>query len=226
MTIGIYAIYFSNMDKVYIGQSSNIERRVNTHKRELIKGTHVNHKLQEIYALQQEFYFSIVEECSLEFLTSQECYWIDEFDSINNGYNITYPSGLGSGPYYSNSKYDILTILQVFRHSYLDEYRRLSYKDISEKLNVSIDVVNAVRSQKSHLWLKEKHPYQYDKMLKILGTRNGKLTGETHLLKSPTSEIFEVTNISGFANKNNLDRRHLHKVIQGKALSHKGWVLA
>jgi group I intron endonuclease len=226
MTTGIYALYFENTDKVYIGQSSNIERRINTHKKELNKGVHINNKLQEAYCLYGEPLCIILEVCTIDVLTVRETYWINDFDSVENGYNIVYPSWNGSGPYYSNSKYDILTVIKVFRYSYLDLYKNLTYNEIALKLNVSAALVNSIRSQKSHLWLKQRYPYQYNKMVALLGTRNGKLTHKKYLIKSPTLELFEISNISQFAKQNSLDRRHLHKVIQGKAKSHKGWVLA
>lgn len=43
------------------------------------------------------------------------------------------------------------------------------------------------------------------------------------LIKSPTKEVFQVTNAAEFARKYNLNRSHLVRVLNGKVSSHKGW---
>lgn len=63
MTAGIYIIYCTSIDGgFYIGRSSNIENRWNTHKRELNKGIHKNKLLQKDWIKfgESEFDFAIL----------------------------------------------------------------------------------------------------------------------------------------------------------------------
>lgn len=48
---------------------------------------------------------------------------------------------------------------------------------------------------------------------------------KSFILKTPTGEIIECTNITEFAKQNNLDASYLSKVINGKALTCKGYTL-
>lgn len=95
MTTGIYKITNKINGKSYIGQSVCIERRwkehLNRHSKSLI------HKAIEKYG-EQNFDFSIVEECCQEDLDEKEQYWIKYYNTFNDGYNLT--RGGNSGFFY------------------------------------------------------------------------------------------------------------------------------
>lgn len=228
MTIGIYLLSFNNDSKVYIGQSSNIERRCTTHKRELRLNKHENYRLQNAYNLYGEPTHRILEITSLENLTDREIYYINKFNSIKNGYNITYPYYRKSDNFYLNNKWSKLEILKAFRYSYLAKYAKISYKDIAQKLKVSIYLINNIRSEKNHLWLQKDYPFQYAKMLSLRNSeaRNNKITGLVYKVFSPTKEIHEFTSISKFAKLHNLDRGNLNRLINNRCFSCKGWTKA
>lgn len=82
--IGIYKITNKNDGKVYIGQASNIERRISEHKqaRQQTIDNYINCLGVE------NFSFEILEECSIEELDVKEQEYIEKYDSQNNGYNI------------------------------------------------------------------------------------------------------------------------------------------
>lgn len=88
--IGIYKITNLADNKIYVGQSIDIEKRWKTHIRELNKGIHHNIKLQNAWNKYGEncFLFEILEECSEHELNSKESFWIKELDSYNRGYNL------------------------------------------------------------------------------------------------------------------------------------------
>jgi len=77
-------------NKIYIGQSSDIQLRWTQHKRDLNNGIHHNCHLQSSWQKYGEhcFEFIIIEECLLEKLDEREIYWINYYDSYNNGYNL------------------------------------------------------------------------------------------------------------------------------------------
>ena len=89
--VGIYKITNNINNKCYIGQSVHIEERWKEHKseynqeRENKKTLYLAFKKYGI----ENFSFEIIEECKPEQLNLKEQYWIDYYDSYNNGYNMT-----------------------------------------------------------------------------------------------------------------------------------------
>lgn len=85
--IGIYKIENLKDGKIYIGQSSSIERRFKEH----CFPSRYKGKIPIDIAIHEEgkqnFSFSVIEECSLEELNQRENYWIEFYDSIEKGYN-------------------------------------------------------------------------------------------------------------------------------------------
>lgn len=88
---GIYKITCKPNNKIYVGQSIDINTRWVAHIRELNGNRHHNTKLQNAWNKygSENFVFEIVEECSKEKLNDKEKYWIAFYDSFNNGYNLT-----------------------------------------------------------------------------------------------------------------------------------------
>ena len=82
--IGIYKITNKLNGKVYIGQATNLERRLSEHKqkRTLTIDDYINVLGSE------NFDFSIIEECKKEELDEKEQLYINQYDSQKNGYNI------------------------------------------------------------------------------------------------------------------------------------------
>ena len=89
---GIYCIRNVINDKRYIGQSQDIFTRWRREKRVLSNDTPAwNIHLQNAWKKygSDKFEFIIIEECEVNELDNREIYWIDYFDSYNNGYNKT-----------------------------------------------------------------------------------------------------------------------------------------
>lgn len=91
MSCGIYCIENKTNGKKYIGKSVNIQKRWKEHKSQLCNGTHVNSYLQHSWDKYGEFAFefSIIEECAEGDLNDREKYWIEFYNSFNNGFNLT-----------------------------------------------------------------------------------------------------------------------------------------
>lgn len=94
MSIGIYKYQNKINNHIYIGQSDNIEKRYQQHlydsKYRPEKSTGIDMAINK-YGI-NNFTFEIIEECSKNELEEKEIYWIDFYDSYNNGYNKT-PGG-------------------------------------------------------------------------------------------------------------------------------------
>lgn len=83
---GIYKITNKTTQQCYIGQSRDLERRLNSHIR-----SHENSAIDRaIFKNPCNFTYEILELCSEEELNDREIYWIDYFDSYVDGYNQTY----------------------------------------------------------------------------------------------------------------------------------------
>lgn len=94
--IGIYKITNLVNEKVYIGQSVALHKRINMHKNELKYNKHKNYHLQRAvnkYGF-DSFKFETIEHCKEEELYNRENYWMLFYKShdSNYGYNIYLPS--------------------------------------------------------------------------------------------------------------------------------------
>lgn len=93
MSIGIYMIKNLSNNKVYIGQSTDINRRWKDHKIKLKNNIHYNEHLQKSYNRYGEnsFRYLILCETSKEKLNELESYYIQKYQSYNSkyGYNQT-----------------------------------------------------------------------------------------------------------------------------------------
>lgn len=141
---GIYKITNLVNGKVYIGQSIDIHRRWNNHKRK----TFIKSDEQYNYPLYRafrkygldNFSFEIIEECSEEELNKKEIYYIDLYRTYicwkdSNGYNQT----LGGG----GSKGYILTggDNPNSRPVYCDGVKYDSVKEFTQKYNLTYPTV-------------------------------------------------------------------------------------
>jgi group I intron endonuclease len=93
---GIYIITNLIDNKVYVGYSENIAKRLTMHKSNLRGNYHVNNHLQHAFNKygEKNFIFELLEEYSKEFLISMENWWVNMLHSFDRsyGYNIQ-PTG-------------------------------------------------------------------------------------------------------------------------------------
>lgn len=91
MVCGIYSITNHNQNKRYIGQSTNIQKRLSGHKRLLRKGVHANKRMLKDYQKDKDlFTFDIVECCKPRYLDRLEKLYVKKYQSNNEkyGYNL------------------------------------------------------------------------------------------------------------------------------------------
>ena len=106
MVSGIYSIKNKINNKRYIGQSKNIERRKETHFHKLETNTHINTHLQNAYNLygSSNFEFKIIKICKTDELDYFEDYYINKYNSLENGYNLC-EGGLNNCPDNTNENH-------------------------------------------------------------------------------------------------------------------------
>lgn len=230
MTKGIYLLKFSGLNAVYVGQSLNIEERYTKHLYRL-KNNKANHKLQQAYEAfgePQLEILHILEEGSQDTLDELEQMAINIFDAVNSGMNIrSKPSGGGeglSGQYHANSKYSNDVVDKVF-HMICDINN--SFKEVSDALNVNINLVRDISKGKAHRWLQKQYPEKYLEMLDLVNTREKNTYkdqyGISAQLVSPQGDVVYITNIAEFSKKHSLNKSHVSGIISGKRKSHLGW---
>lgn len=152
--VGIYKITNKINGKCYIGQSRNIENRLNRHR---TAGFNPNDKCYNYplyrairkYGL-ENFSFEVIEECLIEQLTNKELYWISHFNSIDNGYNQT-------------SRYQPSAHYVKLSDETLDELTSdlmnttIMYDQLSKKYGVRADYISLINLGKS--WFREDLTY-------------------------------------------------------------------
>ncbi|OLD63405.1 MAG: hypothetical protein AUF65_02400 [Chloroflexi bacterium 13_1_20CM_50_12] len=87
---GIYRITCTANEKVYIGSSVNLRKRHNYHFEDLKNNKHANKHLQRAWCKYGpgSFVFEVIELVLPPFLVTQEQYWIDTLQAVENGFNI------------------------------------------------------------------------------------------------------------------------------------------
>lgn len=227
MTIGIYKLEFNGTDKVYIGQSLNIEKRFINHKSDMLNGTS-SLKMQEAYRLYGLPTLTVLEECSISELDKIEYLAICTNNSIVNGFN-TVKGGDSSKRGEDNSQAKYCSGIYKEILFYLVE-TSLSNKEIAEIVEVNINVVKHISDMSRHFWLEEEEPELYNKLVSLrkIGTKKcAKASGLVYpQIKSPTGCIYNVDNITQFAKLHGLSSGALCSLLNRKIRSTQGWCLA
>jgi group I intron endonuclease len=131
---GIYKITNTIDGKAYIGKSVDIKGRLNSHKSMLKNKVHTNLILQKDWNKNKgkNFEFEIIEECSEKNLASREKFYIEQYDSISNGYNLI---NADTKSYKGTKGKNIFK----FRDNAISIERPLKYLDMKEHRSYYID---------------------------------------------------------------------------------------
>lgn len=186
---GIYLIRNKINNKVYIGQSSNIKRRMSEHcrsaqpekyskKSERDSNTPIHRAMQK-YGI-DNFEVQILEQCKKKDLNEREIYWIQIFSAMNSdiGYNLTMGGQNNfalKGEQHSQAKLsqtDVNDIVKLLKTS------NLSLNEIAQQFFVSNSTICMINSGKT--WRNENLTYP-------LRTENNSSRGE----KNPQSHFSE-----------------------------------
>lgn len=156
--IGIYKITNTKNNKVYIGKSTDIERRWKEHirhsKDEFTKEKPAIHKAINKYGV-NAFIFQVLEECKEDDLNSREMFYIDLYDSNSKkkGYNLTI-GGDGGPIMYGNSnpksvlsEEDVIYIRECYKNGV---YKMDCYNNLLKKQKLNINTFNSIWHGKSY----------------------------------------------------------------------------
>lgn len=152
--IGIYKITNKINGNSYIGQSKDMIKRWQTHKRDYEKQHLYSYKYPIYRAFRKygidNFTFEILEECLADDLNEKEKYWITYYDTFFNGYNQT----LGGECRKNIPKENIIGIFHDL------ETTSMLQKEIAKKWNVSDNLVNGINTGRYWRQDDRKYPIQ------------------------------------------------------------------
>jgi len=172
MTIGIYSLNFKDTDKVYIGQSINIELRYTQHLTSLIKKKS-SKKLEEAYNLYGVPKLTILHICTKDELNVIEDTYIEKFDSVNNGFNTCISSmDMPKVPVGASSHRAKYSKRQYIEALMLLANTSSTCKEISKQLDMTETTIVKLSTGHSHKWLAEEFPIEHEKMLSKVGNKN------------------------------------------------------
>jgi group I intron endonuclease len=88
---GIYKIFCPTSQKTYIGLSKNIGKRKKHHFSQLKSNKHHNIHLQRHYNKygDKSLIFEVVEFCDKSMLVEREIFYVAQYDSYHNGFNLS-----------------------------------------------------------------------------------------------------------------------------------------
>lgn len=229
---GIYGITNIQNGKIYIGSSKHIYQRWKEHIRALNKNKHHSIHLQNAWNKYGEdnFIFEVIETCKEELLLEREQYYIDLHSSADYyyGYNESEFAGKPSmtqeqRDYYANLSsirlqgegawcniYSENQIKDLIEDLKTGEY---SYYQLSEKHNISYDIIASVARHDSWKYLTKD----------IVFPKAKKSSREN--VKLNEKDVEEIINLmlSGECNKNISEMYGVHPKTISDIRNHKSW---
>ena len=142
----IYIIKNTVNDKVYIGQTRRtIQVRFNEHlgfSKKLTVKTKLYLNMRELGI--EKFYVEEIVECNNTELNKIEQYYVDKYDSLNNGYNSVYPcSSTGQRPVHDYEDKVVDMYLSGMSYSYIAKECNISLAEVGRIVHENnIDTLN------------------------------------------------------------------------------------
>ena len=230
---GIYTITNIKNGKLYVGSSKNIYRRWKDHKNMLRRNEHHSQHLQAAWNKygKDNFIFEVIEKCKEEDLLIREQYYIDLYCSFDSyfGYNESEFAGrptmtVEQREYYAKiaseklkgegswcNIYSEKQIIKLIEDLKTGEY---SYKQLSDKHNISYDIVASVACHGTWGYLTKNISFPKPKKS---SRDNVKLT------ENDVDKIINMI-LSGECNKKISEIYNVHPHTIADIRNHKTWI--
>ena len=208
----IYCIHNLSTNKKYIGQTvEKLQRRVVRHFR-TINETKISRAIQK-YS-KYDFVYGVVEEVNdRNFLDEREKFWIQYYDSVNNGFNIKEGGKCARG--FKQSKSSIEKRRQKLLGRPLSEEHKQKLREAHKGKILSKETVDKMIKYRTGKNLtkscKEKISQSHSK--------------NTYKLTNKDGTTLTIKNLSKFCKENNLHQSAFVRIMNGKAKYHKNWTI-
>lgn len=191
MTCGIYKLRFNGTTKCYVGQSLDIERRFKEHT-SAMRNTRASKQLQEAYGLYGQPFLEILEQCAKEALDAREDYYIKQYNSCIEGFNVKHTHGHRSTLYGETAPGALASnddILEIFE--YLKDNPEFTAQEIANIVEVPYSVVRNISSGATNKWLIHVYGEEiYNKVIYNKCKRSGELNSAATLSNQDVDMLF------------------------------------
>ena len=229
----IYKLSFKGTNKVYIGQTIDVSRRLSSHLN-LLKKQEGAKKLQEAYNIYGEPTLEVIldELTSQKDLDTAEDEAISIYNSCIEGFNTHSQSRAGFTACYGelngNSKFSNSEIVE-FMH-YMIDNKQVRLRDAATTFGMSYVTADEICRGIKHKWLAKEYPDKHAELLSIVGTRSKAVTAKDRgiiypPIYSPEGIEYTVEAVRAFAREHSLNNTSLCYVLNKKLKAHKGWSL-
>ena len=173
MSYGIYKLSFKETAKVYIGRSEDIEGRYKQHI-SVLKSKNVQHynkALQAAYDKYGDPKLEILEcmQVNVEALAAREMFYILKFNSVANGFNISYG--------------EIKILEELPKDKYANDMIRKAFKliiakvfdsDICCETGITDKMINSIKQGTNYTWLQVEFHADYALLMRRRTTKYSK----------------------------------------------------
>ena len=155
---GVYMFENNINHHKYIGASKHIEQRYKEHLRDAEGEAQKNKTLYRAFYKYgiENFTFSVIEECEPEERFEREKYWIEYYNTYEDGYNETKGGeGLEGAPHLKGDDHPNSLISEAIASKIIQDLAntRLSFAQIAKRYSCSEDIVKDINIGKTHKYL-------------------------------------------------------------------------
>ncbi len=219
MNSGIYCLFFNTNETFgmyYIGQSTDLNARLNKHLAQLRDNKHHNYKIQELYNLYGSPSIEVLEYIdNWDLLVPLEIKYIEKFDSYYNGLNLTLGGeGNSNGSANSFALYPKEVYIAIATQLAITGK---THREIAKELSVSDRVVGTISSGQAHNWLSKEIPELYNIILSKIGTRSRSETKDSVYIEVFNKLVHSTDTLIDIANSMNIGLRVVERIARGES---------
>lgn len=206
----IYCIHNLTTGKKYIGQTvEKLQRRILRHFR-TINETKISRAIQK-YS-KYNFVYGILEEVeNINLLDEREKYWIQYYDTVNNGFNIKEGGKCSRG--FKQSQSSIEKRRQKLLGKTLSEEHKQKLSKAHEGKVLSKETVDKMIVYKTGRNLTESCKEKISKS----HCKN------TYELENKNGMVLIIKNLAKFCRENNFSQSYFTRILKGERKTYKGW---